>query len=248
MSPEEFKKAVQDNTLSLSFSSLSQLMKSPRDFKQYFTGEKKSSKAMDFGTMVHILTLEPHLFNDNYAVSPSFDRRTKAGKALFFEFERASIGKTIVSQDDYFLAYDMATAVQEEYAEYLVGEKEQKIKKELLGITLSGKCDVVGEFGVTDLKTSTDAHPSAFRRKATYDFHYYMQAAIYEYLTGLPFNIIVVDKSARVSPPIGFSDYWLSIGKEKIELLIDHYKKLQASGSSFDEGYGYWYENGKYFI
>lgn len=59
------------------------------------------SDAMAFGSAVHCALLEPHRFDELYAVSEKFDKRTKIGKEGAAAFEAANIGKRIIDADDH---------------------------------------------------------------------------------------------------------------------------------------------------
>ena len=56
--------------------------------------------AMAFGSAFHCRVLTPNLFNESYAVSPTFDRRTKEGKKEYAEFVLANAGKTFIESED----------------------------------------------------------------------------------------------------------------------------------------------------
>lgn len=72
------------------------------------------SEAFAFGRYFHTLALEgPNAAAAAYAVSPGFDRRTKAGKAAAEEFETLHAGKETVGADDAILAARMATSIQD---------------------------------------------------------------------------------------------------------------------------------------
>jgi len=62
--------------------------------------------AMIFGTAVHRLTEDEASFLDEYTMKPaSIDRRTKAGKEAYAEFEAESEGKIIMERDDWQRAW-----------------------------------------------------------------------------------------------------------------------------------------------
>lgn len=69
---------------------------------KYLNEPQFTSDAMEFGSAAHSALLEPETFQSMYAVSPKFDKRTKAGKEGAAEFESANFGKTVIDQDDAF--------------------------------------------------------------------------------------------------------------------------------------------------
>src|SRR5690554_6696033 len=60
--------------------------------------EKKS--ALNIGDAVHAILLEPHRFSEQYVIAPECDRRTKAGKQQWEEFEAGVTGQTILTADE----------------------------------------------------------------------------------------------------------------------------------------------------
>ena len=59
--------------------------------------DEDKKKVLDIGNAFHCLVLEPDKFNEQYAVEPILDRRTKAGKHAASEFESENSGKTILT-------------------------------------------------------------------------------------------------------------------------------------------------------
>lgn len=60
-------------------------------------------QALDMGTALHCLLLEPHEFNSRFIKAPDFNRRTKDGKAEEAEFLKncADTGKTVIEYEDH---------------------------------------------------------------------------------------------------------------------------------------------------
>jgi exodeoxyribonuclease VIII len=69
-------------------------------------------KALDFGTALHTLLLEPHEFESQFAVAPAFNLRTNDGKDAKAEFEAEHGHKIIMSADDHQKLMIMADSVQ----------------------------------------------------------------------------------------------------------------------------------------
>lgn len=149
-----------------------------------FIHEKSfQSDAMAFGSAVHTAILEPHLFNEQYAISEKFDKRTKAGKDGAAAFEAANIGKLILDQDEFFkiskikencLAIPAVKSALESF------EKEKSVTWESSGMTFKARLDLVNiKDGVTiDLKTTRDASERGFLRQLL-DLRYDIQLLHY---------------------------------------------------------------------
>ena len=74
---------------------------SPEKFKWFLDHPEPQSPAFAFGSMVHKLLLEPETFDEEYAVAPEVDKRTKAGKEAWAAFCASAGEKAVVSIDDY---------------------------------------------------------------------------------------------------------------------------------------------------
>ncbi|MFQ1632660.1 PD-(D/E)XK nuclease-like domain-containing protein [Aeromonas veronii] len=64
--------------------------------------DEEKLKALDMGTALHCLLLEPEEFEARFIIAPEFNRRTNAGKDEEKEFlaNCAELGKTIISFED----------------------------------------------------------------------------------------------------------------------------------------------------
>ena len=71
--------------------------KSPEYFRFAMDNPQPSTPAMKFGSALHMNVLQPEEFNNNYAVAPKFDKRTKQGKIDYAEFVKSNIKLAILS-------------------------------------------------------------------------------------------------------------------------------------------------------
>jgi len=94
----------------VSNSMLSLLKQSPRLFYQrYELGQtQKATKAMELGSLLHTMVLEPQEVTERFAVMPDVDRRTKEGKMIAAMFYEQAKGKTVITSDDFANAAIMA--------------------------------------------------------------------------------------------------------------------------------------------
>jgi len=184
----------------ISASHLKAVMQSPYHYWSRFLDPQRPvvepTTAMRLGTLVHCAVLEPDDLLQRYGVAP--DRRTKAGKEQAEQM--AAAGIEAVTEADMALALSMAASVrQHPYAAALLddGKAEQSFWWDDLPTGLRCKCrpDWFYSSTVIDLKTTTDASPSAFAR-ACATFGYHTQAA--HYLNGTfadRFVFIAVEKT-----------------------------------------------------
>lgn len=171
----------------LSKSGLDEIHKSPLHYwRRYLDPDRQSRKAteaMIIGSAFHTLVLEPQKFEDEYTVMPVIDKRTNAGKADYAAWLEQAGDKQVLDQADYNLLKKMASAIEQHKlaSSYLdgFGKAELSIFFDMGGVPMRCRPDYIRTDGViVDIKTSTTASASGFRKKA-YDMRYHVQAALY---------------------------------------------------------------------
>ena len=144
------------------------------------------SPQMRLGTALHTHVLELSRWDEEIAVAPQCDRRTKAGKDAFAAFEASSSGKTIITADDAAQVMAMGRAVLRHPAAAMLlgmpGKAETTHMWTDASTGLECKCrpDWLTDDGsiVVDLKTTKDASPRGFKQSIA-NFSYQKQAAWY---------------------------------------------------------------------
>ncbi len=161
--------------------------------------------AMVFGAAFHTFILEPDRFQRDYAVSPTFDRRTKNGKEAAAQWAAENAGKIPVAVEDLDLMEAMLAGLRRN--RFAVGaidsagvvETPVEWDCEQTGLALKCRPDKVLASGlIVDLKTTNEIEPVEFA-KTVANFGYHRQAALY--LAGLsrrgitgPFLFVAVSK------------------------------------------------------
>ena len=149
--------------------------------------EPEPTAAMLLGTAVHTLVLETDQFAERYVAAPEgIDRRTKAGKELFAEWEAQAAGRTVLTKADADLIQAMGRAVHgHPAAAYLLGlpgkaETTHMWTDEATGLECKCRPDWLVDDGsmIVDLKTTEDASPAGFA-KSIANFRYHVQASWY---------------------------------------------------------------------
>jgi len=146
--------------------------------------------ALRAGTIAHVAVLEPSKFQNEYIVPPEINKRTKAGKDEWAEWEAEHGDKVAITGDELTKANQLRENVfrNPKAAELLIGgmaEVPLTWSEEYLGETWSfkGRADYIKTFGntmlVIDLKTTQDASYSAFQRSVI-NWDYSLQAAHYQ--------------------------------------------------------------------
>ncbi len=91
------------------------------------------------------------------------------------------------------------------------------------GVEWKGKCDILGEDYVYDLKTSSNVHKFRWSCK---EYCYDAQAYVYQTLFNKPMRFIVIDKSSLEVKIADCSEEFIESGREKVENAIKVYKKF----------------------
>lgn len=228
----------------LSHSQLS-LMRIPALFKYHVIdgNKREQTKSMDLGTLVHTLVIEPEKFATNYAVTPTCDKRTKVGKETWELFITGNPGKTAISEDDYRLAADMATAIlKHDDAQFildgaLLREKTVIWEDKETGLALRCRPDILipAAEAKVDIKTTKDVSPWSFAKSmATYN--YITQAAFYREGCWLGAQIEInhdVIIAVDSTPPHLVAAYELDAndiqwGRDQVRRWVDAYLDCKA--------------------
>lgn len=171
----------------ISKSSLFKIADSPEKFKYYMEHPEEPTPSLIFGQLFHKMALQPEELLNDFVVCPAVDRRTKAGKEAYAEFEKTAGDKTIVTEDMMNLAAEMCTALRENnFAQKLLsGEIEKPFfwTDELTQEQCKCRADVVTSIGdidvIVDLKSTDNAKTDVFMRSAV-NYGYDVQAAMYK--------------------------------------------------------------------
>lgn len=180
----------------ISRSELWRLRESPEKFKWYQDHPEPATPTLIFGAAVHKLLLEPETFDEEFAVAPEVDRRTKDGREAYNAFLTASDGKSVITLADYEKAVEMTQkAIETPFVKKLLdGEREKPFfwTDDLTGEKCKCKLDCItyikGKPIVVDYKTTEDARiyivdggcilDGPFVKSAI-KYGYYFQAAMY---------------------------------------------------------------------
>ena len=134
----------------ISSSDLKKMMKSMASYKYYKDHpEDNDSEAFQFGRAYHKLMLEPDDFDNEFIVSPKFDRRTKDVKAAYEAFLAQAEGKEVINEETYQKLLEMQAALYETpFVKLLIkGEHEKSFfwVDEETGIPCKCRPDSFGE-------------------------------------------------------------------------------------------------------
>ena len=170
----------------ISRSELFLIGQSPEKFKYLQEHPESPTPALLFGQLFHTMALQPETVKDLFAIAPNVDRRTKAGKEVFAQFEAEAENKTVVPSDMYQQAQEMCEALKrnEFVQKLLAGEKEVAFfwDDDLTGEPCKCRVDCLTELGdnliIVDLKSTENAETETFMRSAI-KYGYDFQSAMY---------------------------------------------------------------------
>lgn len=226
----------------LSKSAIDLLLECPALYKAWIDGvsEEKKSDALAFGSLAHLLTLQPHEFNNQYAVT-GLNLASKEGKKWKSELPD---GVQVVKDEDYEKAQMIAEAVWDHPQAKMLFQNyiaEEPIFWVLDDIPCKAKPDMVSTvFGhryIADLKTTESVNPESIR-KSIARWGYHRQAAWY--LSGMEaigkpceaFIFIFVEKSyPYLVTMCQLDDDALSKGMNECLKAISTLKECQKSGT-----------------
>ena len=200
----------------ISSSQCKTILKSPAHFQNDLYTEHTTTPDLNIGSAAHYLILQPEEYPNQVAHLPEgINRRTKAGKAEYIEFEQQAEGKIVLKADEVAQVAQMADAVN---AHPLASKLLKNGKAEVSGYyqdETGANCKIRPDYlrqdqhVISDLKTSLDASPEGFPRQAA-NFKYHLSAAMYAHgykaITGHDleaFIFVVVEKS----PPYNLAVY-----------------------------------------
>ena len=219
----------------LSASNLKELLKNP--YAYFNPIEREFNPNFVIGTLIHLLILEPHNFDKEFAIAPDVNKRTKDGRAELEQFAEDMKGFNIISQSEYDTYKELADSVLSIPAvqALLQGVVCEKSYFATLDDGTKVKCrpDAYNEAKkvIIDVKSCNDASPDAFKKDiAKYGYH--VQDSHYRNTLGArKFIFLAVEKK----PPYMVGIYELSapdleLGDELVKEAI----KLSKSPKSYE--------------
>jgi hypothetical protein len=205
--------------IALSSTNLKDLLKSPWSYWHNKHNQRTATPAMEFGSLVHTLILEPDNFANEYMVADKPKRTSKAGKAEYAELLEEAGERIWVSTDDFLKAQDSIYPLsQNPIVKSLLsgGKAESSVfwEDKKTGVECKAKADYlnVDRGYIVDVKTTISlASEKPFLwtvSKYAYDLSASFYKKGFELATGkeLDFYFVVIEKE----PPFNFATYKIS--------------------------------------
>ncbi|MDP2449114.1 MULTISPECIES: PD-(D/E)XK nuclease-like domain-containing protein [unclassified Polaromonas] len=234
----------------LSCSMLKPLLISPAHFQASLLNLHSSSKAKDFGSLVHALVLEPQQVGNEIAVFPGLaDARNKDYKA----FEAANPARLVIDEPTFRKGLLLAEKIKYRrvrgrfFGDFLAeGQAEVSIyfQEPTTGLMLKVRFDLYHPEISFDLKTTRHATSSAFLRDANdmgYDFQAFMYTfgrSLYEgSASAKPFEFIAAESDEPHSiHVITAGESFMNNGAKKFQEILSVYSSCMAAEYWPDSG------------
>ena len=191
----------------LNYSGAKEILKSPAHYQAWLKAERVETEALKLGRLVHLASLEPHVFDKQVRLAPTWDARTTEGKAIKKAFlATLKEGEEYLDQEEMDEVMTIAEGAQagiESIASLLpdsVRLKEHIVTGKHEGANIKGRPDLIlhhPEGGIIiDIKTTMDASAESFAKDVA-KYKYHLQAAFYLHMTGAKsFYFVAVEKKA----------------------------------------------------
>jgi len=240
----------------LSYSSVKYALQDMRLFEMYMKGQlKKTSTALEFGSMYDCLLFEPHKFNDRFQILNEDEilqeiggKKPKSTK-LYKEWkeDQEQGDKALVTLEDHKQAMEMIDRLDTCGVRdiYLKGSYQIEFKEEINlfddyeGIVVRGFLDCLGDGFISDSKSSRGA--KSFPRDVI-SYSYDIQAYLYSKVFDIPdFYWVVQEKAYPYLPAVyKASDKTLGFGEAKfkkgVRTVLEYFEKDKASDKFYLQG------------
>tara|TARA_R110000744_G_scaffold380108_3_gene499804 strand:+ start:3833 stop:4681 length:849 start_codon:yes stop_codon:yes gene_type:complete len=230
----EFIKDTFDEYLSkdsVSASDLKNFLKSPRSYfyEKNRTEPRPEKRHFSVGSALHQYIMEIENFDDNFIVSPKFDRRKKQGKLDYEEFVLKAEGKTIINDEEMDMIKQMSVnaKMNKTFMEFLEGSQYEVscyTKDDNTGLDLRLRPDILptNKNTIVDIKSCLDSSPNKFKKDVN-SYGYALSAAYYmDFIGRENYVFAAIEKS----PPYQASMYVLSdeiiaLGRYQYRMALD---------------------------
>jgi len=167
----------------ISSSGINLLIDCPARYHHKYIEQKsqdEDSQSMLLGRGVHMLVLEPELFDKTfYIMRESCDLRTKAGKEAYAQAEADAKGRNILRAGTWEAVVDMANAIKNcaTWNKIIPGNAEHSVFWDagIYNTRLRARPDFYNETMIIDIKTTDSIKSFA---KSIYNYGYHRQAAM----------------------------------------------------------------------
>jgi len=177
-----------DRLAAANYSALKHFRQSPKHARHKMTARPEATAAMEVGRATHLRVFEPDLYADEFIAAPAIDRRTKAGKTAWADFQAKANGRTVLTADEAAAVAQIETAIQGHPSAQNLQAADGLIEltvvwqDEATGLRCKARvdkyCRVHDQNVIVDLKTTAQIDDHSVQRQA-HTLGYFMQAGWY---------------------------------------------------------------------
>jgi hypothetical protein len=268
--------AIMSGEMKLSWTATSNFIDSPKDFADYKLQKKEPTAAMNFGSMVHCLVLEPGDFDKRFYAFDDTDkveeliaggakspRATKVYKQWKAQMCEAAGERIIVNPKEYAHAKIIAANIKNNAAAARLMAKcpkrETPVEWEFMNFLFRGFIDLMGDTDICDIKTMPDAQQDKVKREIWYR-KLYIQGVMYligareeDKKKGVEpvdrnYHIIAVDKLGGISCH-QLDPALLKYGMEEYDKYMKRFNYAILT-EAWDMSYDFWseYWHGEFIV
>ena len=218
---------------SISASGLKEISSS--SITDYLNKEFKTSLALELGSAIHTIILEPELFDSEFYVMPNVDLRTKAGKQSKLEHQQLAQGRTLLSQSNYDLLEKILVSFKSnsDAMALLDGKIEYSHYGSINNIDVRCRPDILGKDFVCDIKSCKSVNPVSFR-KDCFTYKWFLQAAFYSDFLSIPaenFRFIAVSKEDNPKVKVfGIRKKNIDLGRQQWHEAFERWQFYKETG------------------
>lgn len=234
----------------LNYSGMKKMLVSPAHYKAWLEEQlepEAPERELRIGLATHAMSLEPHSFEQGFAVAPVCDRRTTEGKRIWAEFLEASPGKMVLTAEEYEISRSCADSVRRNswFKKFIDDDKKliEKpffLKNEHFKHGIKGRPDLVSPSNnaILDIKTHGGELTKEDITKAIYRNKYYLQELVYSILVnqnGIPVNdfifVFVEKREPYSSISVGIDNPFMTrMATEDLTTAVSMFDKSMDTG------------------
>lgn len=227
------------------------IKQSPMHFRYHMDHPETDSPSLTFGRAMHKYILEPETFNEEFAIAPIVDRRTKDGKLEYADFLNTLGGREVIAFEDMERIGDMKRSLMQNSEVVDIMQNITSVETpfiwtdaktgELCKVKTDMIVDINGMPYIVDYKTTTSCADGAFERsvrKYGYDFQsgMYSEGVEITALEAHGFIFIAQEKDAPYASRVYYcDDYFVEKGRNEFHDLLNIYHECKQTG----DWYGY---------
>lgn len=204
-------------------------------YEKYMRVEKQDKKHFTFGSAMHEIILEPHLFKNNYLVSPKLDMRKTENKLARAKFQEKAQGKKIIDAEEMEMIKEIAkNAMNNHTLVELMQDSHREVScytiDPITGLKLRMRPDILPQTlrAIVDLKSCIDSSPKKFKMDC-YSYGYSLSAAYYgDFLGRDNYIFAACSKTAPYEVALyTLNDEMVDYGRQQYRMGLDLIKFCQ---------------------